>query len=221
MTARDDKIAIIAGASGLVGSCLLNLLLSDRTYRSVIVLTRKSLKKSHPRLKEIVVSFDQLDDVQNELCADHIYCCLGTTMKKAGSREAFRKVDYQYPLKLARVTKHQGASYFLLISSLGADKNSMIFYSRTKGDIEESVARLNFSSYGIFRPSLILGNRNERRMGEEISKFIVRISQFLLVGPLKKYRGVQAESIARAMVFYAKDDESGMKIIESQEIVNF
>ncbi|MCH8233675.1 MAG: NAD-dependent epimerase/dehydratase family protein [Bacteroidetes bacterium] len=217
----DDKIALIAGASGMVGSCLLNLLLGNHNYKSVIVLTRKPLKKMHPKLKEIVISFDHLDDVQNELRADHIYCCLGTTMKKAGSREAFRKVDYEYPLNLARVTKHQGASHFLLVSALGADKNSMIFYSRTKGEIEESVSGLNFSSYCVFRPSLILGVRNERRIGEEIGKFIVRVFQFVLVGPLKKYLGVQAESIARAMVFYAKDDEPGMKIIESEEILNF
>ncbi len=217
----DDKIALIAGASGLTGSCLLSLLLEDRRYKLVIVLTRKPLNKTHPKLIELIVDFDHLEESCNEIRADHIFCCLGTTMKKAGSREAFRKVDCEYPLYLARITKQLGASHFLLVSALGADKNSSIFYSRTKGEIEENVADLKFSSYYIFRPSLILGKRSERRIGEELSKFIVRALQFVMIGPLKKYRSVQAESIAGAMVFYAKVQDPGMKIIESEEILSF
>jgi uncharacterized protein YbjT (DUF2867 family) len=143
---------------------------------------------------------------------------LGTTIKNAGTQDAFRKVDFDYPIKIAALTQHCGAAQFLLVSSLGADPHSRVFYNRVKGEVEESVQKISFVTINIFRPSLLLGKRTEYRTGEKAGAFIMSGLKFALAGPLKKYRAIQARDVAKAMVRTAQMNLRGVNVFESQRI---
>ena len=221
MTKNPSFSALLAGATGLVGSFCLKDLLADPQYRSIVVLSRKALTVEHPKLKTIITDFENLEEHKTHLGADHIFCCLGTTIKKAGSQENFRKVDFNYPSEIARITAQAGANQFVLVSSIGASSHSRVFYSRVKGELEEAVMSLPFPGILIFRPSLILGVRQEKRLGESIWKVFMRIFQPLLVGPYKKYRPIQARIIAKSMVEMAKTQLQGAHIYESDQIQFF
>ena len=184
----NTRKALLLGASGLIGGHCLALLLQDDTYDEVIVLLRKPLPQTHPKLTQHLVSFDRLAEHAAWLAADDVYCCLGTTIKKAGSQEAFRKVDFTYAYEAAQLAVANGAEQFLLVSSLGADANSSVFYSRVKGELELAVSALPFTAVSIFQPSLLLGERAEFRLGERLAEPFAKALSFLLLGPLKKYR---------------------------------
>jgi len=216
-----SKTAIIAGATGLVGNELLQLLLQSDAYEKVIALTRKPLATTHAKLDNEIVDFDKLDTLAEVLKGDDVFCCLGTTMKKAGSKEKFKKVDYEYPINLAAITKKQGAEQYFLISALGADKNSSVFYNKVKGEVEEEIKKLDFQSFHVFRPSLLLGPRKEDRVGEDAAKTIFKIFGFIFVGPLKKYKAIKHDKVARAMLTIANKNESGFHIHESKELQNY
>lgn len=216
-----SKIALIAGASGLVGGYLLNLLCNDVTFSKVKVVTRKPLELNKEKISEIVVDFDSLNQFSQRLTADVVFCCLGTTIKTAGSQEKFRKVDFTYCLELAKAVKAQGAKQFILVSSLGADAKSGNFYLRTKGEIEEAIAALNFDSFCIMRPSMLLGDRKETRVGESIGKVFMQATGFLFAGPLKKYKAVEALTVARCMAAIVKKPEKGKLIFESDVIARY
>jgi len=217
-----SKTAIIAGATGLIGKELLDYLLADNeVYSKVIAITRKPLANEHLRLENIVTGFEKLEEVAEQLQGDDVFCCLGTTMKKAGTKEKFRKVDFEYPLKLAEITKANGASQFSLISALGADKSSSVFYNQVKGEIEEAIANIGFETFHIFRPSLLMGKRNEDRVGEDAAKTIFKIFGFLFVGPLKKYKAIKFDKVARAMHNIAQTDDKGKYVHESLELQNY
>ena len=207
-----NKTALIAGASGLTGGYLLNLLLESPEYSSVIAYVRKSSGLTHPKLKEIVVDWETL---QEPVAAEDIFCCLGTTIKKAGSQEAFRRVDYNYPLQLAQLQYRGGSQQFLLVSAMGADAKSSIFYSRVKGELEHALQSIGYKSLHIFRPSFIAGPRKESRTGEKIGLAIFSILSPLFIGSLKKYAPIQAEHIARAMLRTAQKNEQGTKVYDS------
>lgn len=210
--------ALIAGATGLVGSHLLQLLIKDPDYERIFVLTRRPLKIQDDKIGEIVSDFNDLATTLQEIKTDHVFCCLGTTMKKAGSREAFRKVDYEFPLQIANIMRSRGASKFLLVSAIGASRNSMFFYNRVKGEVEEAVRQMKYPALFIFRPSLLLGNREEERIGEDVAKKIYQYIDWIFIGPFKKYKGIEAATVAAAMLKKAKSDESGTVILESDEI---
>ncbi len=212
------RTALLAGATGLVGGFVLDQLLQDPTYDSVIVLTRKSLGNNHPKLKEVIVNFDQLENYTNDITADVVFCCLGTTIKTAGSQEAFKKVDYEYPLRLAEIAKQNGSKTYLLISALGSSKSSIIFYNRVKGEVEEAIGRLNFETFHILQPSLIIGERKENRMGEGIAQKLSPVYDALMFGPLTKYKSIKAEQIAKAMIHFSKSDAKGILRHESDEL---
>ena len=207
-----NKTALIAGASGLTGGYLLNLLLESPEYSSVIAYVRKSSGLTHPKLKEIVVDWETL---QEPVAAEDVFCCLGTTIKKAGSQEAFRRVDYDYPLQLAQLQYRGGSQQFLLVSAMGADAKSSIFYSRVKGELEHALQSIGYKGLHIFRPSFIAGPRKESRTGEKIGLAIFSILSPLFIGPLKKYAPIQAEHIARAMLRTAQKNEQGTKLYDS------
>jgi uncharacterized protein YbjT (DUF2867 family) len=207
-----NKTALLAGASGLTGGYLLNLLLESPEYSSVIAYVRKSSGLTHPKLKEIVVDWETLQEPE---AAEDVFCCLGTTIKKAGSQEAFRRVDYNYPLQLAQIQLRGGSQQFLLVSSMGADAKSSIFYSRVKGELENALQSIGYKSLHIFRPSFIAGPRKESRPGEKIGLAIFSIMSPLFIGPLKKYAPIQAEHIARAMLRTAQKNEQGTKVYDS------
>jgi uncharacterized protein YbjT (DUF2867 family) len=211
------KRALIAGGSGLIGSQLLELLLASDQYSHVVAITRSELP-SHPKLHQLNIPFEQLDQASGDLNADDVFCCLGTTMAKARTRENFYKVDFNYPLSLAKESIKLGARNFLLVSALGANKNSSIFYNRVKGETEEAISSLGFQTVHIFRPSLLLGPRKESRAGEDAAKFFYRFFGFLIP---QKYKGIESLTVAKAMLHFASQDQKGIFIHESQELQKF
>lgn len=213
-----SKTALIIGATGLVGEECLKELLASPAYEKVIAVTRKKLKSQNPKLKNILTDFENLDSIASELKADDVFCSMGTTIAKAGSQEAFKKVDFEIPLAVAKIAKQNGAKKFILVSSLGADAASNIFYSRTKGELENALKKLEFDSLVIFRPSILLGDRKEKRTGEAIGRFGAEKLSFLFVGPLKKYKGTPVDLLGKLMVKLAQEKHAGVKIIENDEI---
>lgn len=214
----EQRTALIVGASGLTGQVLLQLLLADSLYSSVTIYVRKQVVIHHPKLQQQTVNYEKLDSTVQ---ADDIFCCLGTTIKKAGSQQAFRQVDLVYSQKVAELQRSVGSRRFLLISAVGADEQSSIFYSRTKGQVEKAISALQYPCTCIFRPSLIMGERSERRVGEKIAMLLAKIIGPLLIGPLKKYQPVSALSIAKAMQEAAHQFKEGIHFISSDEIKKF
>ena len=212
------RTALLLGASGLIGGHCLDLLLRDEAYDQVIVLVRKSLPKNHPKLTQYEVNFDRLAEHETLLKADDVFCCLGTTIKKAGSQDAFRKVDFTYAHEAAKLAAASGAKQFLLVSSLGADAKSSVFYSRVKGEIEAAISALNFKSVSIFRPSLLLGERAEFRLAERLAEPFAKALSFFLIGGLRKYRAIEARTVAAAMIEIAKKEIQGVKVYESDRV---
>jgi uncharacterized protein YbjT (DUF2867 family) len=212
------KTALLAGATGLIGSQLLQLLLQDNYYSKVRVLVRKPIDVHHPKLDVIVVDFDNLSSYQDVLTVDDVFCCLGTTMKQAGSKDAFRKVDLDYPHELARITKKNGARQYLLVSALGANKNASIFYNKVKGETEQAIINVEFQTLHIFRPSLLTGDRKQIRTGEDAAKTFYKIFAWLIP---KKYKAIEAATVARGMVYYAKAKQTGTHTHESGPLQQF
>ncbi|WP_299987281.1 oxidoreductase [uncultured Pontibacter sp.] len=212
------RTALIAGASGLVGSHLLLMLLQSDRYSQVISVGRRELAIIHPKLDQQIVDFDNLKKSASELAADDVFCCLGTTIKKAGTKKAFYKVDHTYVTQLAEITLRRNATQFLVVSAMGADASSRIFYNRVKGEMERDIQALGFTSLHIFRPALLLGEREEHRTGEEISARIMKPLSMLMIGPMRKYRPIKAETVASAMLRAAAQDQKGDKVYLSDEI---
>lgn len=214
----DARSALLLGATGLVGGHVLDLLLDDPAYGSVLALGRRALPREHPKLRQEVVDFDRVRDFADRVRAQDVFCCLGTTLRAAGSHEAFRRVDLDYPRALAEAAARNGAERFLLVSSMGADANSSFFYNRVKGEAEDAVRTLPFQEVVVLRPSLLLGERTERRPGEALAQRVMPRLSFLLAGPLRKYRPVEASTVARAMVRLAKSGGRGVRVLESDAI---
>lgn len=205
------RTALLAGASGLIGSFLLERLLDSPAYARVVVWARRPLEKSHPKLVVEIVDFAQLE--ARRVQAEDVFCCLGTTIKQAGTREAFRRVDHDYPAALARAAARDGAQRFLVVSALGASPRSGVFYNRVKGDMEAAVKATGIPKTSIFRPSLLSGPRAEGRRGERIGLVVGN-----LLGPLLgRYRPIHGDIVAAAMLKAAADDLPG-RTYESDEI---
>lgn len=209
------KTALIAGGSGLVGGCLLRLLLEAPEYSAVAAAARRPLGVSHPKLTEVGFPPGALAGPG----PDEVFCCLGTTLAKAGSREAFRGVDYELPLALARWAAKSGAKRFHLVTSLGADARSRVFYSRVKGEVEDAVAGAGVPSIAIYRPALLLGERTERRTAERLAQRALPLLAPFMVGPLRDYAPVRAEAVALAMLRVAREEPGGRRAVyESSRI---
>jgi uncharacterized protein YbjT (DUF2867 family) len=170
-----QKTALLLGGSGLTGRHCLNYLLNDEHYNQVVTLVRRPLAVEHPKLIQHQVNFNQLKDCFTKIQTNDVYCCLGTTIKKAGSKKAFYEVDFIYPTEIAKLSIANGAEQFLLVSALGANPRSSIFYNRVKGEVEQAIAQYGFQSYCVFRPSLLLGKRSERRTTEKIGGKIIAL----------------------------------------------
>ncbi len=212
------KAALLVGASGLVGGHLLQLLLHEQRYKPVEVLVRRSLSIRDPQLNEHIIDFDHLDRNAELFRADDVFCCLGTTIRTAGSQEAFRKVDFTYVVQAAALASKNGVKQFLLVSSLGANPRSRAFYSRVKGEVEEAVSKLPFRGVHIFRPSFLLGEREERRRGERVAIMLVKLLQPLMIAGWKRLRPIHARTVAAAMVRVAGMNKQGVNIFESDQI---
>lgn len=209
-----NRKAFIVGATGLVGNELLLQLLQSDTYDSVTILVRKPISIQHSKLTQKVIPFDELSSYEELFAVQDVYCCLGTTIKKAGSQDAFKKVDYEYPLQAATLSKKQRVDQFIVISAVGANSKSRIFYSRVKGELEDALQRLQFPSLHIFRPSLLLGERKEFRFGEKIASIISPILSPLFIGTFKKYKPIQANELAQAMLRIASSNRKGNNVYE-------
>jgi uncharacterized protein YbjT (DUF2867 family) len=211
----ETRTALVAGASGLVGGLLLDALLESPQYREVCSLGRRPLPKQHPRLTQRTVDFARLEGEALPTSED-AFCCLGTTIKKAGSQEAFRAVDYDAVLAFAKAARKAGARRFLVVTALGADPRSRVFYNRVKGEAEEALKGQGFESLVILRPSLLLGDRTESRPGERAAIVLSRALSPLL----RPFGGrpIEARTVARAMLALARDTPAGVRVAQSGEL---
>lgn len=213
-----QKTAVLLGATGLVGHFCLQLLAADATYGHVIAPVRRQISVTVPKVEQRVM------DPMNFTGADFagvndVFCALGTTMAKAGSQAAFRAVDYELPMKAARAAKEAGAERFILVSSAGANPASGNFYLRTKGELERDLATAGFKALHIFRPGLLLGYRQELRLSESMAQRIGPLLNLAMWGPLRRYRSVRADAVAKAMVAAAGEEATGVSIHEYDEII--
>lgn len=196
------KTAIILGATGLTGNHLLQQLLNNEEYEKVKVLTRKEVRYNHPKLEEHIIDLLKLDDYADIFKGDVVFCCIGTTRAKTPDKEVYRAIDYGIPVEAARLAKENNINQYIVISALGADVNSKVFYNRLKGEMERDVIAQEIPQTYIMRPSLIVGNRKEKRTGEDISKHVMQALDFAIP---KRYKPIQAKVIAQAMIKIAKD----------------
>ena len=199
--------SIIAGSTGLIGGNVIKVLSSKK--QGAIALTRRAIPNLPPNITEMIIDFDAFEKNGSLPSCNNVFICLGTTIKTAGSKENFRKVDIDYCLSIARKAKESGAETLSLISSIGANSSSKNFYLRTKGELEESIQSLGFSTVNIFRPSFLVGERSEKRLAEKIAINLAKIMDLFLIGRASKYRSVKAEYLAKTMVLKA-DDKPGV-----------
>jgi uncharacterized protein YbjT (DUF2867 family) len=218
MEKQNTLTAIISGATGLVGEQLLKLLLSDPAYGSVIAVVRRPLELTHGKPEQRVIDFEKLPDVISGLKADHGFCSLGTTIRAAGSKEKQYRIDHDYVVEFARGCHAAGVSRFAVVSSIGADAGSSNFYLRTKGEMERDLQTIPFDSLYILRPSFLLGERKEFRAGEKTAIAVMKVLNPLMVGGLRKYRGVNAINVAITMIRQINSGNDGVKIIRSDEV---
>lgn len=212
------KTALIIGSTGLIGGQLLDLLLESDRYEKVIALVKRSTEKTHPKLQEFNIDFDTPDSYKHLVKGDDLFCTIGTTIKKAGSQEAFRKVDYEYPFTIAQLAKANHFKQCLIVSSLGAQPQTSNFYLKTKGEVETALEGLNFDATIIVRPSLLLGNRSEFRLGEIVGAFFMKLFSFVLLGKLKRYRAIDSAKVAKALYVLAQKQHVGLHRYESEQL---
>jgi uncharacterized protein YbjT (DUF2867 family) len=209
------KTALVAGASGLIGSSLVKMLLTEDQYSRVHILVRKEIDWIHPKLKQHVVDFDQLDSLALNFKVDDAFCALGTTIAKAGSQAAFIRVDHDYVISFAKMALSLGAEGFFVVSSMGASSSSKIFYSRIKGMMEENLKAFDFPTLVIFRPSLLLGPRTEKRAGEKFSGWMMKAFDFAIPA---KYKAIHVDQVAKRMIEVALYGKKGVFILESDQL---
>lgn len=212
------KKAILLGASGLIGKNLLTQLLNSPDYTEVLAIGRRTLNIKHPKLKELIVDFDHIDQYAADIRGDVVFCCLGSTNSKTPDKVQYKKIDYQYPLDVGSIAQNNGATSYHLVSAIGADVNSSIFYPKTKGEVERDLKVIPFKSIYIYRPSLLDGDREEKRTAEKIMIGLMRFLNPLLIGELKKYRSIKIETVASAMLKQSLTDKKGMFIYASDQI---
>jgi len=210
------RIAIVAGASGLVGKELVYKLINSDQYRLIYILSRKKIGLVNDKIRELVIDFDKIDQLKFAEPVDDAFCTLGTTMKQAGSKDNFKKVDFEYVIALANLAKHSGASKFLVVSAMGANSKSAVFYNKVKGLTEEALMSIGFNQLVIFRPSLLLGDRHDKRFAEKLSGFLMKVFNFLIPD---NYKAIEAEKVADYMVKMALKSTDKVLIIKSGEML--
>ncbi len=213
--------AVVLGATGLVGEQLVQQLLSGAAFSKVRILVRRPLELSHPKLQVEITDFSNLLDYRKKLGeGDCIFCCVGTTQKKVkGDKTEYRKVDFDISVNAAKMGKDAGFASYLLVSSVGANAHSKNFYLQLKGEVEKEIAALHFQSFHAFRPGILLGKRKEFRIGEVIGKAVIQAVQVLFIGGLKKYKGMEAAAVAKAMVAAAKSDKKGVFVHHYEDMM--
>lgn len=213
------KKAILLGASGFIGSFLLQDLLNDPGYERIIVIVRKPLNVAHPKLEQLIGDFASLPELRHQLIADEIFISIGTTKNKTPDEKKYYEIDHDYPVLAAMIAKKNGAKAVFLVSAVGANAGSKVFYIRTKGETEREIITLNYEHTYIFRPSMLMGERtNEKR---PLEKFLIRVFTVinpLFLGGLKKYRGIKGQDVAKAIINAAKTDSGKVKIYQWEEM---
>ncbi len=212
------KTAIILGATGLTGSYLLDLLLNSDDYEKVKVFTRRATGKTHPKLEEIVCNVLKLEEQADKFRADEVFVCIGTTKAKTPDKKLYHAIDYGIPVTSAKLAERNNIKTFSVVSAIGADAKSSVFYSRTKGEMEQAVLKYNIPNILIYRPSIIHGKRKDTRLAEKISAFIIKALEFLMIGKLKKYRAISGEDLAK--VLYLGVENKGHQIIDRKQFNN-
>jgi uncharacterized protein YbjT (DUF2867 family) len=212
------KTAIILGATGLTGSILLKKLMNDQRYETIKLFSRKKIEGLPKKVTQYIGDVLTLQNFKEEFKADEVFCCIGTTAKKTPNKETYKKIDFGIPATAAKLSKENNINTFLVISALGANEKSAVFYNKTKGQMQQEVLKQNIPNTFILQPSIIDGNRNETRIGEKIGLIIFKLIQPLFIGPLKKYKVIKAEEIAQAMLNLANTKTINKNFITSNYI---
>lgn len=205
------NIAIV-GATGLIGNEVLSKAIEDKRINEILLFQRKPSKQQSPKITEFIVSLDELEKVEVQKKVDVFICALGTTIKKVKTKEAFRKVDFDFVLNAAKLAKKNNCKHFIVVSAIGSNKNSKVFYSKVKGEMEESLKALAFDSLDILQPSFLQGNREEFRFGERLALVFVSVLNPFMIGPLRPYAGIKAETMAQAILFLAFKSQSAVNV---------
>jgi hypothetical protein len=218
MSYKMGKKAIILGASGLIGSKLLTDILNDPHFELIKVFVRKKLDTNHEKLSQIITDFDHLDVIKHEIVADEVFSCLGSTKNKTPNIAVYRKIDVEYPLYFAKEALANGAKAYHIVTALGANAKSANTYNKLKGEIEQQLKSLSYSSLNIYQPSFLRGDRAENRPLEKVMLPIMKVVDLLLVGPLKKYQSIDAAAVASAMINQSNKNKKGIFVLESDKI---
>tara|TARA_R110002050_G_scaffold80768_1_gene172738 strand:- start:50983 stop:51642 length:660 start_codon:yes stop_codon:yes gene_type:complete len=209
---NNNKTAIVIGATGLVGKQLVSQLLSHSKFSKVVLLVRRSTGITHSKMEEMIIQFDELENHKTQIKGDVLFSCMGTTIKKAKTKENQFKIDYTYQYQTAQLAAGNGVKTYVLVSSAGANAKSNTFYSRIKGELEEAVTSLPFEKIRILRPSILMGNRTEFRLGEKIGIGLMSVLQYIPF--LKKWRGIKDTEVAQAMISLALDTNSDKVVVK-------
>lgn len=217
--AEPPRTALLLGATGLVGSHVLRLLAHDDRWSQVVTLGRRPMDLVSANHEHHVLDFDHMTEHAEWFACDDVFCCLGTTAKQTPNTDAYRRVDLGYPFTAAQLAQSQGATQYLLVSALGADPSSRIFYNRLKGEAEQALRTVDLESLSMFRPSLLTGDRDETRLGEQVGEVVLTLTRPFLLGPLRKYRPTPAETLARVVVEVAAERPAGAHVWEADAIL--
>ena len=211
------KTALLFGASGLVGNHLLNQLISNNNYSKIKLFVRSTINISDPKIEIIQTDFKNLENHKEDIIGDDCFFCIGTTKKNSPDKNEYRRIELEVPKQIAQIAKSNSVNSFVFVSSGYADPKSSGDYLKFKGEVEEELKRLNFSKLGIMRPSFLLGDRKEKRIGEKIGIFVFKLLSPLFLGPLKKMKPIHSATVAKAMIAITQNDSS-QTIFESNEI---
>jgi len=212
------KTAIVFGSSGLIGSHLVNQLIENNDYSKIKLFVRSVPEINNPKIEIIKTDFNNLKNHKEEIKGDDCFFCIGTTKKNAPNKDEYRRIELDIPKEIAKITKSNSVNSFLFVSSGFADPKNSVDYLKYKGEVEEELKKLNFPRLGIMRPSFLLGDRKENRVGEKIGIFFFKILSPLFLGPLKKMKPIHSEIVAKVMIIVAQNDLQ-QNIFESDEIV--
>ena len=213
-----SKSIVIIGSSGLIGKEVLKLTLENSKIEHVTILVRKSLNLKHEKLTEVITNFKDLNEIESRIIGDALICCLGTTRKKTPNLQEYKNIDFGLTLEIAKIAKINDVRQIHLISAIGADPNSKIFYNRLKGETEQALIKIDFPQTIIYQPSLLIGKRKEFRFGELIAQKLAPIFDVFLIGTLKKYHSIPANTIAKAVLNRILSEGEKTEIMEYNEI---
>ena len=212
------KTALIFGSSGLIGNQLLELLVNNDKYSKIKLFVRSETSNSNSKIEIIKIDFNNLENHKDTMVGDDCFFCIGTTRKNTPDKNEYIKVEYNIPVEVAKITKENSIDSFIYVSSMGANPNALGLYLKNKGQAEEALKKINFPKLSIIRPSILLGNRRENRIGEKIGIFVMKSFSPLFLGKMKKYKPIKVENVAKAMVKAVENDYQN-NILESDEIM--